>query len=762
MVVKSLRAFPLALLLTAVILFTACNRDPQVQKQKFYNKGLDLLKKDKISEAKLQFLNALKIDPNFAEAASILAEIDFREKDYKQAYTLLQQAVSSKPDLLPAHKGLAQFYKLTRKFPDAEKELELVLDHTPDDMDTLMNLGTVQELQRKSKEAQGTFSRVLELQPNHVGALLALASVSRDAKDLDGAERYLKLALEKNPRSVPVYLALFKFYITTGQSAKMEPLYPQANQDTNNNIQILEAEDGFYEGSNRLSDAEVVVTKIQKIHANERGYWGALADFYVRTNNWPQAKVELERVLQQHKDDIDDSHKLIEVLLNMNNRKEAEALNDGLLKKNGKDSYAHLMKGRMALSDGKVDAALQEFNATQKFRPDWPALHFWLAQAYVHRGQFGQAKHELEVALTYDPDYRIARLTLAALQKRTGAVGPAMMNSMRLVQANIRDVPALLIYSECLIFKKDYERAEKALKIAADNSAQNPDIHRQLGILLIARKNFAAAQKEFRLAWQMQPESRQLMENVVLGYVVEGQTAGAIDLLKQAIASRPNDATLRVELARMYLWRAQKADAVSELQTAMKVAPNDPKSDILLAEVYTTDNNTDQALALLTPAMQKTELDAEASIQAGTVFERLRHWNEARDAYERSLQFDGSNAIAKNNLASVLVDHGGDLNVALSLAQQAKEKLVDSLEVTNTLGWIYYKRELYSTALKYLEFCATKDQRNATFQYQLGMTHWKLGHSTEARRFLVKALELDAHFPEAASAAVALSQIGPS
>lgn len=762
MFVRSFRAFPFVLLLAAGFLYTACSRDPQVQKQKFYNKGLDLLKKDKINEAKLQFLNALKIDPNFAEAASILAEIQFREKNYRVAYTLLQQAVHSKPDLLPAHKGLAQFYKLTGKFPDAQKELDFVLEHTPDDIETLMNLGTIQELERKSKDAQGTFSRVLELQPNHVGALLALASVSRDLNDMDGAERYLKLALEKNPRSVPVYLALFKFYITTGQSAKMEPLYPQADRDTNNNIQILEAEAGFYEGANRLSEAEAVVTKIQRSHASEPAYWGALADFYVRTNNWPLAKTELQRVLQQHKEDIDDLHKLIEVLLNLNNRKEAEALNDALLKKNGKDSYAHLLKGRMALSDGNVDAALQEFNNTQKFRSDWPALHFWLAQAYIHRSQLEQAKQELETALTYDPDYRAARLALAALQKRTGAVGPAMANSIRLLQANIRDVPALLIYSECLISEKDYERAGKVLKLAADNSPQNADIHRQLGILLLVRKNIAAAQKEFRLAWQMRPESKQLMENVILGYAVEGQTAGAIDLLQQAIASRPNDVTLRVELARMYLWRGQKADAISALQTAMKLAPTNPESDILLAEVYTTDNKADQAFALLSAATHKADVDADGLIHAGMVFERLQRWNEARDAYERSLQLDGSNAIAKNNLASVLVDHGGDLNVALTLAEQAKEKMVDNLEVTNTLGWIYYKREVYSMALKYLEICAAKDQRNATFQYQLGMTYWKLGHSAEARRFLVKALELDAHFAGAASAAAALSQIGPS
>jgi len=746
------------------ILFTACNRDPQVQKQKFYNKGLEYLKKGRVNDARLQFLNALKIDPKFPEAASTLAEIQFRAKDYRQAYSLLQQAVHAKADFLPAHKGLAQLYKLTGKLPEAQKELEIVLQHSPDDIDTLMNLGTIQTLQNRPKDAEGSFNRVLELQPDHVGALLALASVSRETKDLPSAERFLKLALEKNAASVPVYLALFKFYITTGRSAEAEALFPRALANTNNSVQILEAQDGYYEGSTRLPEAEAVVVKIQASHSHEPAYWGALAGFYVRTNNLTKAKAELERVLQQHKDDVDDLHKLIEVNLDMNGRQEAESLNNALLKKYPQDSYAHLLKGRLALSRGNVDAAVLEFNTARKYRPAWSALHLWMGLADIRLGQLQQARQELETALTYDPDYRMARLALAGLQNRTGAVDAALVNGVRLLQSNRRDVPALLVYSESLISKKDYERAAKVLKLAAENSPNGVDVHRQLGILNLAKKNLPAARKEFRLAWDLQPASWVLTEGIVQNYVTQSQTASGIEFLQEAIANRPEDAMLRVELAKMYLWRDQRADAISALQAAMKLAPSNPESDILLAYVYAAGNNAgnkgQQALELLTAATRKSGANAALLVSAGMVFESLRHWDEARDAYERSLQLDASNAIAENNLASVLADHGGDLNRALTLAQQAKEKLRDSPEITSTLGWIYYKKQLYPMALKYLEDSAARDQNNAMFQYELGMTQWKLGNTGEARRLLAKALQLDAHFPEAASASAALSQIG--
>src|SRR5262249_51525636 len=157
-------------------------------------------------------------------------------------------------------------------------------------------------------------------------------------------------------------------------------------------------------------------------------------------------------------------------------------------------------------------------------------------------------------------------------------------------------------------------------------------------------------------------------------------------------ASRPKDPLVRVELARMYLWQAQRPAAISELQTAMKVSPGHPESYVLMADIDSADNKTDDPMQMLAAASSKPAVDSDLLVRIGMIYERLQRWNEARSSYERALQFDGSNAIAKNNLAWVLSEHNGDMNVALTLAQQAKEKLVDNLEVTDTLGWIYYKR----------------------------------------------------------------------
>jgi tetratricopeptide (TPR) repeat protein len=746
------------LLLAGGLLMAACNRDPQVRKQKYFDSAMTLLKEGKPAKAALQLRNALQVDPSFVEAASVLAEIQARQGNYREAFTLLDRAEKTRPDYLPVRKGLALLYRLAGKSGQAQGEIDYILAHSPDDTDALFNLASIQVSQKKYTEAEGTFNRILEIQPSHVQSLLGLASVKEKSQDAAEAERYLKLAMERNPRSPIVYLALIKFYLGKGRPADAEALFPQGLKMTNNNIQILEAEQGFYEGSGKLAQAEELAKKIEDSHSADPKYWTVLADYYVRVNNWSSAKAELERVLAQHKEDPNSLHKLIEVHLSLNDLNGAQKLNDALLKRNPKDAYAHLFKGRLYLAKGDGENALLQFNETQRFQPDYPALYYWYAQAYLQRREFQQATRSLQTALQYDPGYLAARLQLADLENRTGAADAAIYDAKRALAGNPADTRAMLLYSQALIQKQEYAEAAKIVAAVAARNPENGETHRQLGILELIKKNPSAAQKEFRAAWDLDPASKPLLEAVLLGYLKD-KPGAARDFLQQEVQSRSDDPLIYHELAQVYLVLGKRDEAISALQKALSLAPGNAESALLLAETNTAAKRFDEALQLAGGVVQQHANESDTMLRAGMVFEKIEHWEEAQKAYERAVQLDSGNAIAKNNLAWLLASRGGNIDVALSLAQDAKERLVDNVQVTATLGWIYYKKQAYKTALEYLKQCVAKDQKNATFQYELGLTYWKLGDNSQARRSLLTALTLDPNAPDAAAAREALASL---
>jgi hypothetical protein len=56
--------------------------------------------------------------------------------------------------------------------------------------------------------------------------------------------------------------------------------------------------------------------------------------------------------------------------------------------------------------------------------------------------------------------------------------------------------------------------------------------------------------------------------------------------------------------------------------------------------------------------------------------------------------------LAENNLAYPMLEHGGNTDVARSLAQTARQKLPDSPDVADTLAWAYYKKGVNKLAIR--------------------------------------------------------------
>ena len=99
-----------------------------------------------------------------------------------------------------------------------------------------------------------------------------------------------------------------------------------------------------------------------------------------------------------------------------------------------------------------------------------------------------------------------------------------------------------------------------------------------------------------------------------------------------------------------------------------------------------------------------------------------------------------------HNLASNIGEDGGNLDVALGLAQTAKEQAPEDPVMSDTLGWIYYKKHVYTKAIGLLQETAAKLPENAVVHYHLGMAYLKNDNTDLAKQALTKALQLGRDF----------------
>ena len=84
--------------------------------------------------------------------------------------------------------------------------------------------------------------------------------------------------------------------------------------------------------------------------------------------------------------------------------------------------------------------------------------------------------------------------------------------------------------------------------------------------------------------------------------------------------------------------------------------------------------------------------------------------------------------------------------MALQLAQAARALAPRDAEVHDTLGWVYYKKELSTFAIQAFRESVELDPTNAVHQFHLGLAYAQEGSDASARKALVEALRLNPEF----------------
>jgi tetratricopeptide (TPR) repeat protein len=227
--------------------------------------------------------------------------------------------------------------------------------------------------------------------------------------------------------------------------------------------------------------------------------------------------------------------------------------------------------------------------------------------------------------------------------------------------------------------------------------------------------------------------------------------------MAEALRARPQNGPLLLLGARTYGSLGDLATAEKMLQQAIAADANNLDAYSMLGRLYATQQRLGEATAQFEKLAERQPKSVSAHTIAGILLDMQNRTGDARKKYERALEVDPRAAVAANNLAWIYAETGGNLDMALQLAQTAKSQLPERAEVNDTLGWIYHKKGLSAMAVTPLLQSVQKDPKNAMYHYHLGMAYVGSGDKDKARASLQKALSLDANFTGAAEAKQALS-----
>jgi len=220
----------------------------------------------------------------------------------------------------------------------------------------------------------------------------------------------------------------------------------------------------------------------------------------------------------------------------------------------------------------------------------------------------------------------------------------------------------------------------------------------------------------------------------------------AITKVQSVVESSPTSANATL-LGKLYIENKQANLAEAALQKARELDAKNADATYLLYQLKLARGAKDEAYGLVTEAVKNGTTDARIYTVYGMGLEARGDWRTAETAYQKALGFQPNDAMAANNLAYLLLEHGGDANLALSLAQTARRGMPKAGATADTLAWASYHVGAYDTARKLLEDAAAGQPGNATYQYHLGLTYLKINETARGKAALQKALAIDPQGP---------------
>lgn len=723
-----------------------CQRDPETLKQGHLSKGDEYAAGKQYDAAIIEYRNALQQDPRFGLAYVGLSKAYLQINDAGNALLASVRAADLRPEDVDVQIQASNLLLLAGRFADARDRAQKILQREPDNVRALVSLGNalagLKDLDGGIKQIEAA----IRLDPSKTGSYTNLGVLQAAIGRPSDAEATYRTAIAASPSDPAPRLALTQLYWFTNRPLEAERALQDALATAPRDVLTNRFAAAFYQATARADRAERHLRAAVDLEGTTSARL-TLADFYL-ANSRPS---DAAAVLRQLTDDKTVGHvatiRLAIVDYAEGRTEAAAAAIDGVLAKDRRDVQALLIKSSMLFDQKKYEEALARVNEAVAAEPDSGPARFALGRVLMARHQDEEAKQAFNEAMRLNPRSAGTQIELAKLQLASGAADAAVSLASAATKVDPRRIDARLVLARGLMARGDLIQAETIIRQLAAAAPNAAAVQAQVGSLELRKRNRTAATQAFERALQLDPLQLDAVDGLATLDITAKRPEAASERVGRLIASAPDNPEVQTLAGRVFLITGRTVEAETALRKAVSLDAGALPAYSLLGGLYIRTGRLEDALTEFTVLSERQDRPVAALTMIGLIHQMQDRIVPARAAFERAVGLDPNTPVAANNLAWIYAEHGGNLDVALQLAQAAKAALPRNGEIADTLGWVYLKKELWPLATATLQDAVAADPSNPTFYYHLGLAYQRAGNAADAKRMLTAALAFKRDFP---------------
>ena len=686
--------------LTACLLF-ACSSTEE-KRDSFMAKGQDLADKKDYMRARLEFKNAVKVDPQCVDCFAGLAKTELALKNLRGAYAAYSRAVELAPDRLDIQTELTRLLLLGRSHDKAEEKARLILSKEPDNLEAQILLAfSLSRMKDKNEEALSILKDVRNAEPSRPEGYILAANILYSQGNPAKAEALIKNGMEKADRPHAFLQSLLSLY------------FKEKNWD-----KALET-----------------AKKLEAIVPDNAASYQAFAQIYEKIGKLDQAKKSWQTALEKDPDNTRIILAFADFWIRQRKFSEAEKVLRDVLSKEQASLEIRLALARLLAVTGRSPAAIELLE-------------------HVHQKDLTTPQR---IALLNER---------AGLLFSLGKLDKCQDLVSEVLEENPKDTSALLTQARLQLVRRESASAVTTLRTLLNDAPENTGYMLLLAEAHMLNKEVKLAEDQLRNVIQKTPKDPKPRQALAKLYMLGKDIDLALKTIDNALKSIPESAVLYEFQGRIRWLKGNPVDAERSFRKAMELAPEWLVPYRSLAGVLARSGKLDKAEKELKEAISKHPQAGNLKILLATFYEQTGKSRSAISVYEELLIRAPGHPLVCNNLAYLYAETSNDTESfarAMELIDLAETKLPGKATILDTKAWVTFKSGDTEKALEIISQALALAEEHAReqpiFLYHQGVILSELGRTEEARAALQKVMDDQRPFREREAAQKLLADL---
>ena len=637
------------------------------------------LSKGDLHTAEVQLRNAVRSDPQNADARFLLAQVELQLANPVAAEQQAREAEQRGYDKIKTTPLIGQALLQQGRAADLLKEFQPTGNNPKLDAEIYVDRGAAQLIQGNRDDARQSFDKAQQLEPGSLQAWLSGARLSLMQGDTKAAQSQIDHALAIDSKSLDARVLRAQMLLQAKDSAGALDLLNAAIKDTPPALPARLMRANVFISQGKFTEAKQDIDTVLAAQPNnvEALYFKAVLLHETKDD---KAANDILNRLQPMFDRLPRAYYLQALV------REALGLHD-LAATSAASYVGHVpddpngakLLARIDMELGRADQAAEVLQrAADAGHADLESLVL-LARADLAVGQAPKAQAALKKAIAMAPQNATLKAQLAGVMLDSGQPDDAI----KLLETAFAQDPKQTQMGEALFLASlktgDVARAADALAKVQAAQGDTPAVRNMQGLLQMARLDVAGAIKTFQDLVKSNPDFGPAQVNLARALAQSGDVPGAQKILAAMLDKNP---AAEPALSMMLQQLASTGDldqAIALTEKAHASAPNNPQLTIGLGELYIRAGKPEKALELTKVPAGATVPDQLLGLRAAAQL-ALKQTADARTTLTSIVQAQPRNLNARRQLAALLVD-AKDFEGARNLITAGIAALPDSYQL---------------------------------------------------------------------------------